>query len=127
MFLLDGEGRKVDWLVGYEPPPDRFLAKLERAVRGVDSYQALSERYAKEPNNPEAAFRLALKYRDDPNQKEKAVALFRQVRSADVQATAGQTEVDGFSARASLREFAEYFLAEMGPGAKSAAMRAYLA
>ncbi|MDH4198452.1 MAG: hypothetical protein OEW05_13650, partial [Candidatus Aminicenantes bacterium] len=127
MFLLDAEGQKVDWLVGYEPPPDRFLAKLEKAVRGVDTYRALSDRYAKEPNNPEAAFRLALKYREDLSQKEKAVALFRQVRSADVKATAGQTEVDGFSARASLREFAEYFLAEMGPGAKSAAMRAFLA
>jgi len=124
--LLDGEGHKVDWVVGYEPPPDRFLARIEKAAHGVDTYRALSERYAKAPNNPEAAFRLALKYREDISQREKTLALFRQVRSADAQATAGLTEVEGFGARASLREYAAYFLAELEPGARGAAMSAFL-
>jgi tetratricopeptide (TPR) repeat protein len=96
-------------------------------VRGIDTYAALSERYAKESNNAEFALKLACKYRDAFNQKDKAIALFRQVRSADPKLTSGLTEVEAFGVRASLREYAEYFLAELEPGQRGAAMRAFVA
>ena len=96
-------------------------------MRGNDTYAALSGRYAKEPNNAEIALKLACKYRDSFNQKDKAGALFRQVRSADPKLTSALTEVEGFGVRASLREYAEYFLAELEPRQRGAAMHAFVA
>ena len=62
VMVLDKDGSEIDWHVGYGPPPDKFLERLEKTVKGIDTYKILSERYAKEPKNIEVVFKLAKKF-----------------------------------------------------------------
>jgi tetratricopeptide (TPR) repeat protein len=108
-MVLDQDGSEIDWHIGYSPPPDKFLERLEKTVKGIDTYKILSERYAKEPKNIEVVFKLARKYYDRRSAEDKALALFQEVLAIDPDGKLGTTEYG--EDKVTYTEYAEYYLA----------------
>jgi tetratricopeptide (TPR) repeat protein len=104
-MVLGSDGSEVDWHVGYSPPPDNFLEKLQQTVKGIDTFKSLSEKYAKEPKNAEVVFKLAEKY-DDRYDVEKALELYQQVLAIDPEGKMGTT--DYREEKVSYTEYAEF-------------------
>jgi tetratricopeptide (TPR) repeat protein len=112
-MLVDADGAATDWLVGYGPPPDKFLERLDKSLKGVDTFKSLSERYAKEPKNIEVLFKLGQKLEsryDEENQK-KALDLFKQVIAIDPEGKMGTTEY--IKEKVSYTEYAEFSIGTM--------------
>jgi hypothetical protein len=63
-MIIDSDGSEYDWILGYDPPPERFQAQLEKALRGEDTFKSIAAAYAKEPKNIDVVFKLAKKYDD---------------------------------------------------------------
>ncbi len=61
-IILGPDGSEVDWFVGYGPPPENFQAKLEKVIAGTDTFKAVNDAYAKNPNDAALAFKLARKW-----------------------------------------------------------------
>jgi tetratricopeptide (TPR) repeat protein len=91
VLLVGNDGSEIDWLVGYGPPPEEYLDKLENSVKGIDTFKSLSDRYAREPKNVEAVFKLAQKW-DRRYNEEKALELFNKVIALDPEGKMGTTE-----------------------------------
>ncbi|MFQ6037061.1 MAG: hypothetical protein ACE5LV_00430 [Candidatus Aminicenantales bacterium] len=105
VMLLDKDGSEVDWHVGYGPPPEKFLERLEKSVQGIDTFKALSARFAQEPENVEVVFKLARKY-DRRYDQPKALELYRKVLELDPDGSKGTTEYEGEAV--TFTEYAEY-------------------
>ncbi len=104
-MAIGSDGSEVDWHVGYSPPPDNFLEKLEQTLKGIDTFKSLSERYAKEPKNVEVVFKLAEKY-DYRYDKKKALELYQQVLVVDPEGKMGTT--DYREEKVTYTEYAEF-------------------
>ena len=98
-------------MVGYAPP-DTFLAKLQKSLQGIDTVKVLTARYAKEPQNVEVAFKLALKYDDQYSMRDRADELFKKVIALDPEGTAGATKVERVKDWVGYAEYAEFALAQ---------------
>jgi tetratricopeptide (TPR) repeat protein len=90
-MILEPDGTEVDWFVGYSPPPEKYQEQVDRALQGIETFQSLSARFAKEPKNVEIIFKLASKY-SRRNKPEKAAELFKQVVALDPEGKQGTTE-----------------------------------
>ena len=110
VLVLGSDGSEIDWHVGYGPPPEKFQERLEKTVKGDNTYKILSERYAKEPKNVEVVFKLAQKF-DDRYDEEKAKELFNQVLSLDPDGKKGTTEYR--QEQVTYTEYAEFSLAAL--------------
>lgn len=110
-LILDQNGNEIDWLVSYTPPPDGFLERIEKSLRGEDTYKSLSESYAADPKNVEVVFKLAMKYDQKFSTQDKAAELFRQVVALDPLGKTGTTDVTYPEVTVSYTEYAEYLLA----------------
>ena len=110
VLVLGSDGSEIDWHVGYGPPPEKFLERVEKTVKGIDTYKLLAERYAKEPKNIEVVFKLAQKF-DDRYDEEKAKELFNQVLSLDPDGKKGTTEYR--QEQVTYTEYAEFSLAAL--------------
>ena len=108
VLILGNDGSEIDWHVGYGPPPEKFLERVEKTVNGIDTFKVLSEKYAKKPKNIEVVFKLAQKF-DDRYDEEKAKGLFNQVLSLDPDGMKGTTEYRG--EQVTYTEYAEFSLA----------------
>jgi len=114
-MLLGPDGTPIDWIVGYQPPADKYRDRVEKSLKGIDTFQSLSERYAKEPKNVEVVFKLARKFSvryDDQNQK-KALELFKQVLAIDPEGKMGTTTAEYEEAKVTYTEYAEFSMGEM--------------
>ncbi|UCC40422.1 MAG: tetratricopeptide repeat protein, partial [Candidatus Aminicenantes bacterium] len=100
----------IDWHVGYRPPPDNFLTQLEKTVKGIDTFKSLSKRYAKEPKNVEAVFKLARKW-DRRYDQEKAKKLYKEVIVLDPDGKMGQTDYE--EEKVTYTEYAEYSIGSL--------------
>lgn len=109
-MLLEDDGSELDWHVGYGPPADKFLARLEKSVKGIDTYKALSESYAKDLTNVEVVFKLAQKY-DDKYVQDKALTLYQDVLTLDPEGKMGTTDYEG--EKVTYTEYAEYSIGAM--------------
>ncbi len=109
-LVLDNDGSEIDWHVGYSPPPDKFLARLEKTVKGIDTFKSLSERYAKEPKNVEVVFKLARKWEGKYDQ-EKATKLFKEVIILDPDGKMGTTDYG--EEKVTYTEYAEFSIGAM--------------
>jgi tetratricopeptide (TPR) repeat protein len=111
VLILDTDGSEIDWLVGYGPPPDKYLERLDKTVKGIDTFKVLSERYSKEPKNVEVVFKLAKKYQDRYS-PEKALELYKEVLAIDPDGKMGTTDVyEG--KKVTYTEYAEFSIGEM--------------
>ena len=108
VLILGSDGSEIDWHVGYAPPPEKFLERVEKTVNGIDTFKLLSGKYAKKPKNIEVVFKLAQKF-DDRYDEEKAKELFNQVLALDPDGKKGTTEYRG--EQVTYTEYAEFSLA----------------
>ena len=106
-MVIDSDGSEIDWHVGYGPPADKFLAQLEKTVKGIDTFKSLSERYGKEPKNVEVVFKLARKW-DRKYDQEKAAELYKEVLVLDPDGKMGMTDYG--DVKVTYTEYAEYSL-----------------
>lgn len=90
-MILEPDGTEVDWFVGYGPPPEKYQEQVDRALQGIETFQSLSARFAKEPKNVEIMFKLASKY-SRRNKPEKAAELYNQIIAIDPEGKQGTTE-----------------------------------
>lgn len=107
VMVVDSNGSEIDWHVGYSPPPDKFLERLEKTVKGIDTFKSLSERYAKAPKNIEVVFKLARKY-DRKYDRENALKFFNEVLAIDPDGKMGTTDFE--EEKVTYTEYAEYSL-----------------
>ena len=105
VLILDSDGSEIDWHVGYGPPPEKFLERVEKTVKGIDTFKVLSEKYAKEPKNVEWVFKLARKY-DRRYDQEKALELYKEVLAIDPKGKKGTTDYG--EEKVTYTEYAEY-------------------
>jgi tetratricopeptide (TPR) repeat protein len=110
-MILDHAGKEVDWHVGYGPPPEKFLEKLELSAKGIDTVKALLARYAQDPKNVEVVFKLARKYDSRYNQPEKTTDLYQQVLALDPDGELGTTDYG--DDKVSFTEYAEFSLGSL--------------
>ncbi len=82
LLFLDGDGREIDWVAGYEPPPRKLLTKLRDILRGVDTVSALVAATGRDPRDPAPLIKLGLKFQDR-QQREKALKVFEEAISLD--------------------------------------------
>jgi tetratricopeptide (TPR) repeat protein len=106
-LIVESDGSEIDWHIGYGPPPEDFLKRIQKTVDGVDTYKVLSESYAKEPKNVEVVFKLARKY-NEKYDDEKSSKLFNEVIAIDPEGKMGTTDFD--DSKVTYTEYAEYSL-----------------
>lgn len=109
-LILDKDGSEYDWHVGYGPPPEKFLETIEKSVKGIDTFKAISEAYAKDPKNVEVVFKLARKY-DRKYEQEKAVELYKEVLALDPDGKKGTTDYQ--EKKVTFTEYAEFSIGAM--------------
>jgi tetratricopeptide (TPR) repeat protein len=115
--------------VGYGPPADAYLERIQKSLRGIDTYKSLSELYAKDPKNIEILFKLARKYDQKFSTSVKADELYKQIVALDPEGKAGLADVDYPKVRVPYAEYAEFILARkvaMGSKADPGPMRAFI-
>jgi tetratricopeptide (TPR) repeat protein len=107
VLILGSDGSEIDWHVGYGPPPEKFLERVEKTVNGIDTFKLLSEKYADNPENVEVVFKLARKY-DRRYDEEKATELYKEVLTLDPDGKKGTTEYR--DEQVTYTEYAEFSL-----------------
>lgn len=112
-LIVDKNGKEVDWIVGYGPPADKFLERVQKSLSGVDTYLALSERYAKEPTNVEVVFKLAQKCGDRYTMEAKTKELYAKVIALDPEGKQGSTTFEYLKATVPYTQAAEFELGQM--------------
>ena len=119
VMIFGPDGSEIDWHVGYDPPPDKFHAQIEKSVKGEETFKYYSDLYAKETKNIDAVFNLARKY-DRRYVQDKATALYKEVLVLDSDGKLGTTEYG--KDKVTYTQYAEFQIAAMqvmGPGGKS--------
>jgi tetratricopeptide (TPR) repeat protein len=113
--MLDEDGSKYDWHVGYGPPPEKFLDTIQKSIDGIDTFKALSAAYAKDPKNVETVFKLGKKY-DRIYDEEKAKELYQEVLTMDPDGKKGTTDYE--EEKVTFTEYAEFSLGAMAAFAR---------
>ena len=118
--------------MGYGPPADKHLEKIQNAIAGIDTYGALNARYAKEPANVEVLFKLARKCGDRYSTEltAKSQELYRKVVALDPEGKQGSYFNESIKATIPYTQAAEYALGQMassGRKADPAPLRAFIA
>ena len=111
-LFVDKDGNEVDWIVGYGPPADKFLEKLQKVLTGEETYKTLTAKYAKEPTNVPVVFKLAQKTSSRYTMPEKAKELYQKVITLDPQGKAGNYTFDYLKATVSYTQAAEFELGQ---------------
>ena len=106
-MFFDPDGSEVDWIVGYDPPADKFQAAIEKIIKGEGTFKALSAAYAKDPGNVGTVFELARKW-DDRDDAAKAAEKFKDVLALDPDGKMGMTTFK--ETKVSYTQYAEYNL-----------------
>ena len=112
-LIVDKNGKEVDWIVGYGPPADKFLERVQKSLSGIDTYLALSERYAKEPTNVEVVFKLAQKCGNRYTMEAKTKELFNKVLALDPGGKQGSYTYEYLKATVPYTQAAEFELGQM--------------
>jgi tetratricopeptide (TPR) repeat protein len=121
-MLLGGDAAEVDWIVGYGPPPENFEAKLEKILRGEDTFKALSAAYAKNPKDVALVFKLARKW-SDRYDEAKSVEKYKEVIALDPQGKSGSYTNEYTKVTAPDTEYAAFEIAVAGLGGQKPDMK----
>jgi tetratricopeptide (TPR) repeat protein len=108
--MIDGTGAEVDWIVGYGPPPEKFQAKLDKILKGEDTFKALNAAYAKNPKDVATIFKLARKWADRYD-NTKTLPLYKEVIALDPKGKAGAYTLEYYRITVPYTEFAEFSVA----------------
>ncbi len=113
VMILDADGSEYDWTVGYDPPPEKFEATLQKSLKGKGAFKTLSAAYAKNPKDVATVFDLAQKYnqRYDEANRAKAVEKFKEVCALDPECQAGSTTLEYADITVPYTQYAEYIIA----------------
>jgi tetratricopeptide (TPR) repeat protein len=109
-LILDGQGAEVDWFIGYTPPPENYQAKLEKILRGEDTFKALQAAYAANPKDVAAVFGLARKWEARDN-TAKSREKYEEVIALDPEGKAGSYTDEDSWVIAPFTEYARLLLA----------------
>jgi tetratricopeptide (TPR) repeat protein len=109
-MIIDSDGSEYDWFLGYDPPPDKFQTRLEKALRGEDTYKSISAAYAKDPRNIDVVFKLARKY-DDRIDQEKAAEKYKEVIALDPEGKVGTYTTEYSKVTVPYTQYAEFAIA----------------
>ncbi len=112
-MIIDSDGSEYDWFLGYDPPPEKFQAQLEKSLRGEDTFKSISAAYAKEPKNIDNVFKLARKYEDRFDQV-KAVAKYQEVIALDPEGRTGSYTTEYSKVTVPYTQYAEFAMATFG-------------
>jgi tetratricopeptide (TPR) repeat protein len=106
-MVFDPDGTEVDWIVGYDPPADKFQAVIEKIIRGEGTFKSLSAAYAKDPKAIGTVFALARKW-SDRNDTAQATEKYGEVLALDPDGKLGTTTYN--DEKVSYTQYAEYCL-----------------
>lgn len=65
ILVADANGAEIDRLVGYDPPPEEFKARLEKQYQGENTMLKLTEAHRNDPGNVETLARMARKFQEN--------------------------------------------------------------
>jgi len=102
----------VDWILGYDPPADKFQLKMDKVIAGIDTFKATNAAYVKNPEDVATVFKLARKWNDRYGE-DKAKDFYRLVLSLDPQGKAGSYRPEDEDFEVGYAEYAEFALGEM--------------
>ncbi|MDZ7340222.1 MAG: tetratricopeptide repeat protein, partial [candidate division KSB1 bacterium] len=63
VMVVTPDGKEIDRVLGYDPPPTKFKDTLEKSYRGENTLLSLMQAHEKDPSNVAVLARLAEKYR----------------------------------------------------------------
>ena len=102
----------MDWILGYDPPADKFQLKMDKVIAGIDTFKATNAAYVKNPKDVATVFKLARKYGDRLTD-ERAKEFYRTVIALDPRGQAGPFKPEGEDFEVSFREYAEFALGQL--------------
>jgi tetratricopeptide (TPR) repeat protein len=79
---LGPDGKEIDWIAGYTPPPEKFQAQILCIIQGIDTLPSLEIAQIQDPKNPEPLIKLGLKYQKR-HHREKALECFKEAALLD--------------------------------------------
>jgi predicted Zn-dependent protease len=97
--------------VGYSPPAENFQARLDKILKGEDTYLALQKTLSADPNDVAAIFKVARKW-GERYDAAKAMAEYNKVIALDPQGKAGTFTDEETQITAPYTDFAKYAIAE---------------
>ncbi len=110
-MFFDGNGEAVDWILGYDPPPDKFKVLVDKVLKGEGTFKSLMAAYAKNPAAVDTAFMLGRKY-EDRYDMVKASEFYKKVVELDPKGQKGTTDYDtgrqGQVEKVSYTQYAEF-------------------
>jgi tetratricopeptide (TPR) repeat protein len=109
-MIIDSDGSEYDWVLGYDPPPDNFQDRLEKALRGEDTFKSISAAYAKDPKNVDTVFKLARKY-DDRFDRVKSAEKYKEVIALDPKGKTGSYTTEYTKITVPYTQYAEFAIA----------------
>ncbi|OGD22832.1 MAG: hypothetical protein A2W03_03615 [Candidatus Aminicenantes bacterium RBG_16_63_16] len=127
-MVLDPDGSEYDWMVGYNPPPEKFEARLQKSLGGQDAFKTLAAAYGRNPKDVAIVFGLARKYADRYDQA-KAAEKFKEVVALDPEGRAGTYTMEYEDITVPYTQYAEYAVATQntyGPKADMEPVRAFI-
>ncbi len=109
-MVFDPDGSEVDWIVGYDPPADKFQGLIETILKGEGTFKSLSAAYAKDPRNVATVFGLGRKW-SDRYDAAKASEKFKEVLALDPDGKMGTTAYLN-NEKVSFTQYAEFNLGQ---------------
>ena len=109
-MIIDADGSEYDWFLGYNPPPEKFQAQLEKSLSGEDTFKSISAAYAKDPKNIDVVFKLARKY-EDRIDEVKAAEKYKEVIALDPEGRIGTYTTEYSKITVPYTQYAEFAIA----------------
>ena len=109
-MIIDSDGSEYDWFLGYDPPPDKFQARLEKSLGGEDTYKSIFTSYTKNPKSVEVVFKLARKYEDRFDQT-RAAEKYKEIIALDPEGKAGSYTTEYTKVTVPYTQYAEFAIA----------------
>jgi tetratricopeptide (TPR) repeat protein len=110
-MFFDGSGEAVDWILGYDPPADKFKTQVDKILAGEGTYKSLMAAYAKDSNSAELAFKIGRKY-DDRYDQVQAAEFYKKVVALDPDGKKGTTDYEpgqpGVVEKVTYTQYAEF-------------------
>lgn len=116
VMVVMADGREIDRVLGYDPPPEKFKDTLEKSYHGENTLLSLMQAHEKDPSNVAVLARLAAKYRSN-FAYEKMAEFAQKILIQPEKAKQIMLPFGKDSAEVSAYEFAKFAATYSGPDA----------